>query len=591
MLGLLAACSLRPNAGRNGEGGSDVVQPLWQEESSHMPPADKPHCTKVVALLIGIGQYDPANGWESLSAGHDVALMSATLQNQGVLPAHIHLLTDRQATKAGIANALQTVSDTISKGTQFIFLYAGHARRLTDDSGDEVDGYDEAIVPYDAPPAKQDQPDAYLRDDELNQYLTRIRTALGRDGSLWLLFDACHSQTLNRGQSMQRMRGGIAALGRPARSESHPTTKRLPSADWYESQPSSGQMAPYVLFAAASDSGPNFETTDESGRSLGPLTRAVCEALTIGRGNETYQAVFNRVAAAMARFAPYQKPALEGNIDRKTFDCGDLSAQSATWRTTGEPIRVDWPDQDKSLTDALKDLSFVQRAGSHPDLLIARRGKTYRLWNAATNQLLTPNDVSMEECIERVRQYFARKVLLTLEQSNPDFQVKARMQRVAVRTEGRRTLITDTLPDLNTTGLPVFRVVADERMLLTLTNTGAKAAYVTIVDLQPDGTLHVLLPGEGQDAASFRLAPDQSMQHRIRVKEPVGMEVYKVLLTPEPIALASVLRMRGNTPIQHPYEALFQRTYMTRGLSQGSIALSERAGSATDLPFWVLNDK
>ncbi len=481
LLGQLMACSVRP--GKGNKGGSDVIQPLWTEQSTNANlPMDSVACAKVVALLIGIGQYDPANGWDELSSRNDVALMVATLLKRGVNKTNIHTLIDPQATKAGIERALKNLADTIRPGSQLIILYAGHARQLPDDSGDESDGYDEAIVPYDAPPANRNLPDGYLRDDALNHYITSIRNRLGAVGRLWLIFDACHSQTLNRGRVAQRMRGGIAPLGLTS-------VKRLPGlgagvikveSDWYELKSTAGKMAPYVLFSATTDGGPNFETTDASGQSLGPLTRAVSEAWANATNAETYRSLFVRVAVSMARYAPYQQPGLEGDVDTFMPGCG--SVRSFGYTTIGERVRVAWPRQDAALTRILADMPFVQLAASQPDLRIDHRSRGYRLVSAS-NEYLTGDTLSAADCAERIRHYFARNMMLQLRQSSPDFRVHTTMQRVAVKTEQNRTVVTDTLSERKEAGIPVFSTSPGERVILTLTNTGPEPAYLTVIDL------------------------------------------------------------------------------------------------------------
>ncbi len=568
-----------------------MVKPIWAEYSPEMLLPDTLRCTNMVALLIGIGQYDPANGWESLSTKNDVDVMEKTLLKRGLISANIHKLTDQQATKTGIENALKMLIDTLQPGKQLVILYAGHARQLPDNNADETDGYDEAIVPYDAPPASQIQPNGYLRDDELNQYLTRIRAALGPTGSVWLIFDSCHSQTLNRGQMAQRIRGGVAPMGSP--NKTRPRQARnvpLHSSDWYENPTVSTSLAPYVLFAATTDSGPNFETTDASGRSYGPLTRAIGEVWRVRVSSETYRSLFARVAVAMARYAPYQQPGLDGDADTPAPGCGTANPIAlSSYRTTAERLRVAWPHRDEVLTKLITDLPFVQVADAHPDLRVDCQNRGYQLATAANNQSLTAGDLSVEGCVERIRQYFARNVLLQLHQTNPDFQIRTTMQRVAVQTEGTRTVVTDTLPDLTTTGLPTFRAVPNERVVLTLTNTGPKPFYLTVVDLQPDGGLHVLLPGTGQSPADCRLLPGQSLRQRVRMTEPFGAEVYKLLLTPDPIDLRAVLQTRGQSPTRHPYETLFQRTYATRGISEVPVGLSDKSGGTGEVGFWVRN--
>ena len=141
------------------------------------------------------------------------------------------------------------------------------------------------------------KPGGYLRDDELNYYLNQIRAALGPAGSLWLLFDSCHSQTLNRGHMAQRTRGGTPPMGKPAALRSKRSGNgHMPSgSDWYEPMTAPSKRAPYVLFAATTDNGPNFETTDVSGRSFGPLTRAVCEVWNDRKAGETHRNLFTRM--------------------------------------------------------------------------------------------------------------------------------------------------------------------------------------------------------------------------------------------------------------------------------------------------------
>lgn len=583
ILWLLTSCAIKPERGP--AGGSDVVKPLWEEVSLKAISNDTPQCTNVVALLIGIGQYDPKSGWEPLQAQNDVAHMAEVLRKQGVAATSIHQLLDQQATHAGITQALQKLADTLRRGSRLIILYGGHARQIPDDNGDEADGYDEAIVPFDAPAVNQPNTDGYLRDDELNQYLTSIRTALGPTGSLWLLFDSCHSQTLNRGKTAHQ-RGGIAPLGLSKRTPKVAQKSSEAESAWYETPTTRIDQAPYVLFAATTDGSPSFDTTDTKGQSVGPLTRAVGDAWRNLTPGETYRTFFNRVAVAMAQFAPYQQPTVEGDVNMSLATCSPQHTAGTFFRTRGETIRITWPRTDTYLTQLLTALPFVQPAATRPDIRIARRGRGYTI--AANNQPLATNLSTADDCVERIRQYFARNVLLNLHQTNPDFQVQATLQRLAVHTENGKTTVTDTLLNRNTSGVPSFQVSATERMGLRLTNIGTKPFYITVVDLLPDGDLHVLLPEAGHVATDYQIQPGQSIRRRIRLTEPFGAEVYKLLLTPAPIDLRSVLQTRGSQPPQHPYETLFQRTYTTRGQStSASVHLTTLTGATSDVAFYV----
>jgi len=244
--------------------------------------------------------------------------------------------------------------------------------------------------------------------------------------------------------------------------------------------------------------------------------------------------------------------------------------------------------QKKPPCPSLKPLSFVKTAVTHADLRIDRQNRGYQLRIAATNKLLSEHIASVEDCVERIRQYFARTVLMQLQQRSPDFQIRSNMQRVAVQTGNGHTVVMDTLSNQTTAGLPMFKASASERVILTLTNIGLKPFYLTVVDLQSDGSLHVLLPETGHSLSDYQLVPGQTLRRRIRITEPVGTEVYKLLLTPEPIDLRAILQARGNYLARHPYETIFQRTYSTRGAPELIPAqLSDKAGATADVAFWV----
>src|SRR6185436_1140739 len=80
---------------------------------------------------------------------------------------------------------------------------------------DETDGYDEALVPYDAgmrfDPVTNNG-SHHLRDDELGDKLRQLRKKIGNTGSLLVLLDACHSGTATRGQAIAITRGTDAKL-------------------------------------------------------------------------------------------------------------------------------------------------------------------------------------------------------------------------------------------------------------------------------------------------------------------------------------------------------------------------------------------
>ena len=128
------------------------------------------------ALLIGISEYPthrmPELTWNPIHGANDVELMKEPLRKQGFSITTI---------KAGNTNYAQAYEDL---------------------SGDEADGWDEAIVPYDA--MLQYKAGVYdgrnhILDDELEGYVSSIRSKVGRQGYVYLVLDACHMGGASRG--------------------------------------------------------------------------------------------------------------------------------------------------------------------------------------------------------------------------------------------------------------------------------------------------------------------------------------------------------------------------------------------------------
>ena len=166
------------------------------------------HATKR-ALIIGIGAYPESTGWAKINGDKDVATVEQMLIGKGFTKTNIIKLVNAQATSAGIRAALENLIQVSGKNDFVYIHFSGHGQRMTDTSGDEPSGYDEAWVPYDAQFAYEEasglfvkkggyQGQNHLVDDEINEYLYRLRQKVGRDGRIIVIADACHSQGATR---------------------------------------------------------------------------------------------------------------------------------------------------------------------------------------------------------------------------------------------------------------------------------------------------------------------------------------------------------------------------------------------------------
>lgn len=144
------------------------------------------------AVVIGLGeQLDKS--WSKINGDKDVPLVVSMLKANGFVD--IATLTNSKATKAGIVNAFNSLINRAKKGDIIYIQFSGHGQMMTDINGDEKDGFDEAWIPYDAylKYCAKDKGEKHLSDDEISQYLTRLRAKIGNEGTIAVVVDACHS--------------------------------------------------------------------------------------------------------------------------------------------------------------------------------------------------------------------------------------------------------------------------------------------------------------------------------------------------------------------------------------------------------------
>src|SRR5262245_38995569 len=110
-----------------------------------------------------------ANSMQSLAAGQGFI-------TQG--------LTDDQATADEVIRCINSFAQELEAGDIFLLTYSGHGSQVTDEDGDETDGWDETWVLW----------DRMLIDDELYQLFSQFAAGV----RIFMLSDSCHSGTVAR---------------------------------------------------------------------------------------------------------------------------------------------------------------------------------------------------------------------------------------------------------------------------------------------------------------------------------------------------------------------------------------------------------
>jgi hypothetical protein len=269
-----------------------------------------------VALIIAIAEYKYSQRWKGLATDNDVKYMKAALMLNGFSEKDIDTLKNKAATKAAILKALDDLYAKVQAGDIVVFQFSGHGQQIYDNNGDETDGYDEAMIPYDADGiySIDYKGDKHLRDDELGDKLNKIRAKIGATGSLVAIIDACHSGTATRGTEIPH-RGSPTPFIKPG----YVPQIKIGFASNQEEFFNSKEMGNMICFFASAPNQVNYEAKDLNGQRVGSLTYGLAKGLSELRSGSNYQMLFEKVKAFVQANCGTQIPTVEGNIEQEIF--------------------------------------------------------------------------------------------------------------------------------------------------------------------------------------------------------------------------------------------------------------------------------
>lgn len=284
----------------------------------------QPLFAKKLALIVAVGDYQATTGWGKISSVNDVPLIKDALKLQGFNEEDILVLINEQATKQGITEAFRALRAKAQPGDVVVIHFSSHGQQITDDNGDEVDGLDEALIPYDAwfNYNGKYKGENHLRDDEMGAFVTNFRNFLGKNGQLLMILDSCHSGTATRGS---KVRGSSEVFTIPD-SGATASGENQSASDMFEL---GGKLAdgaaPFVLISGASAEEFNYEY-----KGFGSLSYAFLSAISDIDNTQpklTYRQLFSKIKSKMNEIAKRQTPVIEGDIDWELFGSEKVEQQ------------------------------------------------------------------------------------------------------------------------------------------------------------------------------------------------------------------------------------------------------------------------
>ena len=178
---------------RRGNGIGEVVSPGTSPGSpAATPPNPTPATDQAagrVGVFIGISKYLAPQIRPLTTAARDARAMAEAMQSRGRLSDAV-VLVDEQATLDNIRRLIQEGLPAATRPGDVIILYwSGHGGRVSNVDGNEPDGFDEYLVPYDGQLEPSDATrKTMLLDKSFGRWVQHL------DGrKLIVILDACHS--------------------------------------------------------------------------------------------------------------------------------------------------------------------------------------------------------------------------------------------------------------------------------------------------------------------------------------------------------------------------------------------------------------
>lgn len=265
---------------------------------------------KKTALCIGINDYPGTNN-DLNGCVNDVNDWADVLTQKGFT---VKKLLNDKATRNNILRELKSLLSKTEKGDSVVVQYSGHGSYVPDENGDEPDGKDECICPYDI--VVNGKPN-FITDDELFD----LYSLRHKDSKLLIISDSCHSGTVSRVGPLLGTDGPVRKMRFLAPETFLPESelKKFGTTNTraFRSASPPGRYAG-LLMAGCQDKQVSFDA-EFANKANGAFSYVALQALKKLKASATYSDWFTEISKKLPSEDYAQTPNLYGGVSMKKW--------------------------------------------------------------------------------------------------------------------------------------------------------------------------------------------------------------------------------------------------------------------------------
>jgi hypothetical protein len=260
-------------------------------------------------------------------------------------------------------------------------------------------------------------------------------------------------------------------------------------------------------------------------------------------------------------------------------------------------LKIADPEKRKLYQSFFKDIPQASLVDDGGVLLVESGADGY---SADSIYIVTPQEIVIWKTSKNLQQslmadsfqmkiadYALARYLKNLTLTNSDYEVSFEivpLKCISNCDDKTKSVWVDDDTKKKTSGAKNLVFKAGDKFRLNIINKTNTRLYYTIIDIQPDNIVNVMLPGKGETAEDYKIKPDQetfALAKKFTIFPPYGTDVFKIIASTTPLDLRNAFaskgqltQTRGNplSPFELAINARLKKGVQTRG-ADGDVVL------------------